>query len=154
MVNDALAESKNIASDLLPLNFKERGLLNGIKEICSKNNQVSNCIINFYSHDIPSKLPLIIEINVYRICQELITNSVKHSNATIINLQLFYRDSKLVIQVEDNGVGFNHLKTRDDGIGLRNIKNRVQLLQGEMVIDSSPGKGCTIIIDFLLNSLA
>ena len=153
MVNDALSESKDIASDLLPLNFKERGLLNGINEICSKNNQIAQCKINFYAHDIPAKLPLIIEINVYRICQELITNSVKHSQATLIDLQLFYRDDKLVIQIEDNGVGFNHIKHRDGGIGLKSIETRVQLLRGEMVIDSSPGNGCTIIIDFSLNKL-
>ena len=153
MVIDALAESKNIASDLLPLNFKERGLLNGIREICEKNNQLSDCIINFYAHDIPPQLPQIMEINVYRICQELITNCVKHARASFVNLQLFFRDGKLVMQVEDDGVGFNHHNPREGGIGLRNIKSRVQLLSGEIAIDSAPGKGCTIIIDFPLNAV-
>jgi len=146
-VIEALDESKSLASGLLPLNMRDKGLVNGINEICDRNNNLQQGLtIQFFSSDIPSGLPAIVEINVYRICQELITNVIKHAKASTANLQLFYRDQSLVIQMEDNGTGINQPGVSGNGLGLKNIRSRVQLLSGEMNIDTGKGKGTTFII--------
>ena len=144
MVSNALTESKNIASNLLPVTIKGRGLVSGLRDICDNNNLVNTQMkINLYAHDIPSGLPQMVEINAFRICQELITNTIRHSGASLADLQLFHRDNMLVIQMVDNGIGFNQSAIKGNGLGIRNIQNRINLLSGEMNIDTSPGKGCT-----------
>ena len=144
MVSNALTESKNIASNLLPVTIKGRGLVSGLRDICENNNLVNGELkINLYTQDMPVDLPQMVEINVFRICQELITNTIKHSKASVADLQLFHRDNMLVIQMVDNGVGFDQLTLKGDGLGIRNIQNRIELLSGEMTIDTSHGKGCT-----------
>ena len=147
MVQKALVESKNIAFNLLPVTISEMGMLNGIREICENNNGANPGLkINFYTTDIPAVLPQMVEINVFRICQEMITNIIKHAGATVASLQIFFRNNTLVIQMEDNGKGFNTLEINKKGLGLKSIETRVKLLAAEINIDSSPGNGTTITI--------
>ena len=153
MVSNALTESKNIASNLLPVTIKGRGLVSGIRDICDNNNLVNKDMkINLYTQDIPLALPQMVEINVFRICQELITNCIKHSKSSLADLQLFHRDEMLVIQMSDNGVGLDPLALKSNGLGIRNIQNRVELLAGEITVDSSPGKGCTFTFHISLQN--
>ena len=90
------------------------------------------------------------QINAYRICQELLNNAVKYSKATKIFLQLFYRDNKMIIQIEDNGIGFDKDKVKRDSLGMNTLKDRVALLRGEIEIDTAPQKGTNIFIELAL----
>lgn len=150
--NDSITESKNIASNLLPYNISGFGLVTAIKNLCYKSNQLKISNVNFYSSDVPRKLPPELEINTYRITQELINNALKHSKAEEIFVQLFYRDNKLVLQVEDNGIGFDHAAAaaQKSSMGLKNISSRILLLSGHLEIDSVPDKGTTIVVEFPL----
>ncbi|MGZ3862884.1 MAG: tetratricopeptide repeat-containing sensor histidine kinase [Bacteroidia bacterium] len=147
LVSSAVYESKNMALNLMPLTLKENGLVESIRHVCAKFNKPDVQEISFNSYNIPDKLEPVVEINTYRICQELLNNAVKYSKAPKIFIQLFCRDSKLIIQVEDNGIGFDKTQVKKDSLGMNTLKERVALLQGEIEIDSAPQKGTNIFIE-------
>ncbi len=85
-------------------------------------------------------------LEIYRIIQELVNNSLKHSHCTTIRLELNSIEDNLNLIYEDNGIGFLQSEITP-GMGLRNIENRVSKLNGDLTIDSSPNKGSTFIIE-------
>ncbi|MFL5752279.1 MAG: tetratricopeptide repeat protein [Bacteroidia bacterium] len=151
---DSIAESKSITSNLLPYNIRDFGLVAAVKNLCYNSNQLNVSKLTFYAQDVPRKLPGDLEISVYRILQELINNALKHANATEIFVQLFYRENRLILQVEDNGSGFvpADASLKANSMGLKNISSRVHLLGGHLEIDSAPGTGTTTVIEFPLNN--
>jgi signal transduction histidine kinase len=93
----------------------------------------------------------VVEINVYRIVQECLNNIKKHSKATEVNVLFHLNLQEAVLIVEDNGQGFNastdSLKaSAPSGLGLLSMRERASLLNGTVDIESSPGKGTTILI--------
>lgn len=147
LVASAVYESKNMALNLMPLTLKENGLVESIRHVCAKFNKPEVQEISFNSYNVPDKLEPVVEINTYRICQELLNNAVKYSKAPKIFIQLFCRDNKLIIQVEDNGIGFDKTQVKKDSLGMNTLKERVALLEGEIEIDSAPQKGTNIFIE-------
>ena len=83
------------------------------------------------------------ELMIYRIIQEQMNNIYKHAQAKTMIIHLKAEDGCLSLSIADNGVGFDTLK-KDNGIGLRNIRSRVEFYSGNMNIISSPGKGCRL----------
>ncbi|MEZ4904418.1 MAG: hypothetical protein R2822_23055 [Spirosomataceae bacterium] len=76
----------------------------------------------------------------------MINNTLKHANASQIQLQLLERDGLLIIGYEDDGQGFE-IKPFSSGFGFENIQNRVQLLKGKMVFDTAPDQGVSVHIE-------
>ena len=85
-------------------------------------------------------------IEIYRIIQELVNNSLKHAHCSKIQLELTQVDDSLSVIYEDDGIGFQKDQS-SKGMGLNNIENRVQRMDGELTIDSAPGKGSTFIVE-------
>lgn len=85
------------------------------------------------------------KVILYRIVQELISNFLKHAQATFLNLKVSYSPTTIYLQMEDNGIGMEAGKR--SGIGLISIKNRLDLLKGTMVMENKPGKGLKIMIE-------
>lgn len=84
---------------------------------------------------------------ILKLVQELISNVLKHAQATRLTVQLTREGSQLSLLVEDNGIGFHPEKAQTSGLGLRSIAMRVENLNGTMSIDSTPGKGTTTIVE-------
>lgn len=82
---------------------------------------------------------------LYRIIQELTTNTIKHAKATEIELQLVDSEKNIILSYNDNGIGFDNIRKKE-GIGLENIKKRTGLLLGSFHIDSFENKGVSVII--------
>src|SRR5690606_13183386 len=95
--------------------------------------------------NVNQKLEEKIEVSIYRICQELINNSVKHSQASQIGLLIQRKSDHLQIIYEDNGVGFDVASTTK-GIGLNSLDSRIELIKGSFTIDSEISKGITAYI--------
>ena len=85
------------------------------------------------------------ELVIFRIIQEALTNVIKHANARMVNIELNYANSALIVTMKDDGIGFNAQKVEESN-GLNNMKNRTDFLQGEFYIDTKPGEGTKIII--------
>lgn len=92
------------------------------------------------------KIPSDIGLEIYRIIQELINNALKHAQCTNIHLELSQVENSLSLIYEDNGIGFDKTDIVP-GMGLKNIENRVNKLNGDLTIDSAAGRGSTFIIE-------
>ena len=82
-----------------------------------------------------------VEVILYRICCELVNNSLKYAQANRINIMLTEFNNKLDFKYDDNGIGFCLEKVENKGMGLTNIKSRVTSLNGSVILESSPLKG-------------
>ncbi|MEO6818885.1 MAG: ATP-binding protein, partial [Ginsengibacter sp.] len=85
-------------------------------------------------------------LNIFRICQECITNVVKHSGATFLKILVYSDDKSYNILIEDNGKGFNTEQKLNDQFGLANMKYRAEELNVNISIQSEEGKGTSILI--------
>lgn len=89
-----------------------------------------------------------VEISIFRTIQELLSNAVKHSGASEVVVQITQHDDTLNIMVEDDGVGFNPDEIHW-GLGYTTIQNRMDEMNGDLTIDSTPGNGTTVILNIL-----
>ena len=112
---------------------------------------LSNAItqVDFQAFAMDSNIPKEVQLTIYRIVQELLSNALRHAKATEILVQCSQNGSTFFITVEDNGKGFdvNYNEDSQKGMGLPNLKSRVDYLQGKMEISSVPGNGTSINIE-------
>jgi signal transduction histidine kinase len=91
-------------------------------------------------------IPRNVQEDIYRIAQEALNNSLKHSNATHVTLRLSQQNGVLVMKIWDDGQGFAMESLRDrKGMGLTSMKERAENLDGELLIDSKPGEGTEVV---------
>ncbi|MFN2260863.1 MAG: sensor histidine kinase, partial [Psychroflexus sp.] len=126
----------------------KNGLGPALKTLAKNISTFSKVEVELNLH-INERLRNNLELNVFRIIQELMANIIKHAKATEASISLTSIDGKnLSIIIEDNGVGFDkHKITKDNSIGLKNISQRIEYLKGKIEIDSRKGRGTTILID-------
>lgn len=87
------------------------------------------------------------DVIIFRMLQEFFSNTVKHSKGTELHVTLTYTKSELKIEAEDNGIGFDIKKIKDNGIGLTNIKKRAEIIGADANLTSIPDKGTYLIIN-------
>ncbi|MGO1245799.1 MAG: sensor histidine kinase, partial [Sphingobacterium sp.] len=114
-----------------------------------QNLQTRDTKIDFYASNLSQLTDRNKQLAVYRIVQELVTNAVKHAGALAIFLQCTVENNLLLIEIEDNGKGFDPTTIRRN-MGLSNIETRVKYLNGKMNIDAFPQKGTSISIECLI----
>jgi PAS domain S-box-containing protein len=150
LLNKAVGEVRNIALNLMPKSISQFGLISSISSLI-KTIENNSKIKIFLSENIGKKrFEQQIEINLYRITQELLNNAIKHSKASKINVQYLLIDDELVFIYEDDGVGFNYNPKKTLGDGLINIKNRVTAMSGFISINSKKGRGTSVSIELNL----
>jgi signal transduction histidine kinase len=146
LIDQAIQETRNISFELAPSILVDFGLPATIDELVKRLSspvmRIHAKIIGFNTRE-----DLLLETTVFRIIQELINNCMKHAQTSLIRVVL-KRGRHIEICVQDNGVGFNyHEQERSaSGSGLRSIKNRISLYNGELIVDSAPGNGTTVKI--------
>ncbi len=92
-------------------------------------------------HGVPEEL----QVTLFKAAQELLANCLKHSGATSIRIHLEFAHQRLLLEVADNGKGFDpHVIRRQEGFGLFSIRTRLRDLGGELEVDSAPGEGCRV----------
>ncbi len=147
LLDNSVEEVRSISHNLSKGILMKFGLSEAVKNLRDTINTAGQLQIKFIEAGPGYSLKPDIEVELFRIIQELITNSIKHSQADEIFVQLISDDEGLRIVVEDNGVGFNIRKLKGKGIGLINMKSRVEKFKGEYHIESSEGNGTTVIIE-------
>lgn len=145
-VDLAIVEMRHIARHLMPETLSKFGLEMAMIDYC-KSLMQQNLEISFQAYDLSKNIPQQIQIMLYRIMQELINNAIKHAEATQILVQCLQDGHNLTIVVEDNGKGFDPMTLENKmGIGLSNVKTRVDYLNASMDIASELGIGTSITI--------
>lgn len=147
-INEAIAEVKRISYHVMPQAIVDFGLDAALKGLCDTIRKFSSLTIDFrYIREFDHKLDFEISIAVFRIAQEGLNNIVKHANATNVDLHVLDKEDELYFILEDNGKGFDEKDPGNNtGSGLRNIRERVMLLNGTVEIHTTPGSGTTLEI--------
>lgn len=146
-LNLAIKDLRQTAFNLVPETLAKLGLDMALNDLCfvMSNSMVQ---IHYSSSSIRSTILSSHQVTIFRIVQELINNALKHSNCSEIVIDCIQNKELFLITVEDNGIGFN---TSDlncfTGLGLKNIKNRVELLNGNLEIKSTISKGTVFNIE-------
>ncbi len=143
---------RNMAYDLRPPGLRKLGLVETIYRFCEDFTQIWGLPVDFQSAGLKNlKLDYGIQINLYRLVQEGLTNIRKHAAASRATLKLTAASPNIILRVADNGRGFD-LQARaaaagqEKRMGLRSMQERVTLLNGEMKLQSKPGQGTKISI--------
>ena len=146
LIDRSYNELRQISHTMMPAMLAKVGLAQTIQELIYNLKQPGKLDFNFYADEENERYSEQIEINVYRIAQELLNNILKYSKASEVSLQLNKESDELSLMVEDNGEGFdvNNLY-QSKGNGWANIQSRLNLLDGTIEIDSKPGKKGTVV---------
>jgi len=146
-IDNLLRRMREISFDLMPQTLTRKGLTAAIAEFIEYCSRSTNLAIHFQQE--PIRFTQLQAINLYRIIQEIIHNTIKHANATELHISLRKEKNNVVLSTQDNGVGFHHESRWDEakGQGLRNLLNRSEIIGGKMYIESKKGKGTTFTFE-------
>ncbi len=147
-LSSSIKNLRNISHDLSGKFLQDNDFDTLIHQLISRAFETTKTKIeiSIFPKEKINLLPKHYKLNMYRIIQEAIQNIIKHANATYVSISLLYSNVEVNILIEDNGVGFN-IKNKPKGIGLQNIKERLQSIDGSLYIDSKLQKGTTLNIN-------
>ena len=156
-ITKSLKELRRVVVGLRPPALDELGLTHSLRQSLEELKDDSlEC--KFSVEGTPVRLPSTMEIAVYRMCQETLSNIRKHSQASKVNLFVQFKEDKLTVEIRDNGKGFDLYQTLNSAIsaghmGLLGMKQRAEMLGGNISIKTSEGAGTTVIFSLPINPL-
>ena len=148
LIEQAVDETRDISFELAPSILTDFGLATTLNEMVKRLN-TGNLKISTKISGLTDRIELGKELSIFRIIQELVNNVIKHAKATQLKIELIKKNKDLIINVSDNGKGFDVVNNQTtSGSGLHSIKNRLDLLNGTMTINSTEGAGSIVNIIF------
>jgi signal transduction histidine kinase len=153
LVNEAISTIKEVSNNLSPHVLSNFGLSSAISAFSAKINQTKALEIYFKSNMEGQRLENDKEVVIYRAACELINNSILHSGASHIDIELHKHEKFVTLQFSDNGRGFDTSKLeREDnkGMGISNIETRVKSIDGVFILESTQGKGTSALIKIIV----
>lgn len=141
-IDSIITKLREISNNLMPNTLIRKGLQKAITEFSEHAQQASGLQVKFVCEQ-PLTLNQHKEINIYRIIQEILHNTIKHAGASILIIKMVIEENRLLLMTADNGKGFDYFsKLRDNpGLGLRNLQSRAEVMGAELTCQSEPGKG-------------
>lgn len=149
LLTQAHQEVRTISHNLMPSVLEKSTLSAAVAGMCEELANAKGIHFVFQLYGEEKRLPMPAQTHIYRCMQELMQNVVKHADAKNVLLEMVYTPHLLSMTFEDDGKGWNKLQT-NKGIGLENIRNRIQLLKGEIEIDTQINKGTSFYINIPL----
>ncbi|MDP4085850.1 MAG: histidine kinase [Bacillota bacterium] len=147
MVRSALYEVRRIIYDLRPMALDDLGLIPTLRKYLQTIEEYHHkAKIEFMSIGPEERLPAKYEVALFRLIQESVQNALKHSQASVITVRIEMTKQAINVLINDNGVGFDTGKKYPDSFGILGMKERVELLHGEIAIDSGVRKGTKVFI--------
>jgi signal transduction histidine kinase len=152
LLDNSLKRIREISFDLMPASLLRKGLLSGIKEYISFVNRSTPIEIALVGEVSPT-LPDWKLIHIYRMIQEMIQNAIKHSAATEMLIVFEQQDELSVLKLSDNGKGFDFetASQNSTGLGLRSLRNRAELINGKLFVQSAEGQGISYVLEIPMN---
>jgi len=144
MLDDSIGELRRVAHHMMPESLSRYGLKPAISDFC---NSIPVAKFTYYGDE--TRVDAKLEVMIYRIIHELVNNALKHSGASDILVQIVQDSDSISLIVQDNGCGFD-ISAESKGMGLQNIRSRVESYKGVMLIDSRKGEGTEINVEFNL----
>ena len=151
LIEEAYQKVRTIAHTKNAGVIANQGLLPAVRNIAKKMNIPGKLAVEVIPFGLEERIENTLEVTIFRMIQEILTNAIKHANATEIAIHLTQHDDSLNIIVEDNGDGFNPKKIdKKEGMGLNNIERKVEQMGGVFTIDTTEKRGTSILIDIPL----
>lgn len=151
MLDSSIKEMRRVAHNMMPEILVKYGLDAALKEFCTEIDRSGVVHVNYQSVGMhQAEIAQTTSVAIYRIVQELLNNIIKHANAKNVLVQLHQsaQEKLLAVTVEDDGNGFDaNLLKQSGGMGWPNIQNRVEFLKGRIDLQSSAGKGTSVMIE-------
>ena len=146
LVNESCNEVRQVSHNMMPNALLLKGLVKAVQEFIGQINQ-RNVKINLTAEGLSESLPSHIETVLYRVIQESVNNVIKHAKASKLDISIIQSTDGIDVLIEDNGIGFNIAQTsQNEGIGLSNIKSRIQYLEGTVEWNTSENNGTLVAI--------
>ena len=149
IVQQSLQDVRRISRELRPEALDELGLVNALIALCSRVAEQSGMRIHRRIEGRAPELAPEVELAIYRIAQEALTNAMRHSNATDVTVSLGQEKRALVLKVADNGQGLPQQVIQ--GGGLTGMRERAMLIGAELTIESAAGAGVDVTLCLPLN---
>jgi PAS domain S-box-containing protein len=139
------SQVQTLSHQLHPSQLQHLGLVAAARSLCREVSQASNIQIDFSHSDVSSPIPEDVSICLYRVLQESLGNMVKHSGTQEAQVTLTGRPDEIHLDVCDSGVGFDPQEQRETfGLGLISMRERLNLVGGELLVESQPSGGTQI----------
>jgi signal transduction histidine kinase len=147
LVVRTLQDVRKLAVQLRPKALDDFGLVAALERLVQTFADGTGISVDLETQLHDERLPEELETTFYRTVQEALTNIVKHAEAQHVSVLLVRRESSVTLVVEDDGQGFDPSATREDGLGLLGMRERVELHDGKLTIEASPQRGTTLVVE-------
>jgi signal transduction histidine kinase len=150
LVVATLQDVRRLAVQLRPKALDDFGLAPALERLVQTFSESSGISVDLEARLGEGRLPTEVETTLYRIVQEALTNVVKHAEATKVSILLVRRDTSATVVIEDDGVGFDPAGVSEGSLGLEGMRERADLHEGRLTVETSPGAGTTIAVEVSL----
>jgi signal transduction histidine kinase len=147
LVVATLQDVRRLAVQLRPKALDDFGLVPALERLVQTFTEATEIDLQLEASLGAERLPREVETTLYRIVQEALTNIVKHARARNVSILLVRRDGTATAVIEDDGRGFDPDAAGGDGLGLLGMRERVELLDGRLKVESSPSAGTTLVVE-------
>jgi signal transduction histidine kinase len=146
---DGLVETRRALADLRSSELESFGLNQAIRNMANSAAQRGGFNIKFSMDKDLDMLPEDITHCLYRTAQESLENILRHANASTVSISLVSEENKVNLVIKDNGTGFQESDIQKEHFGIRGMRERVEMLGGELTIDSDPGSGTNVLVELV-----
>ena len=143
LVEKTLNDLRKLIYELRPEVLDQLGLVAALRSYVRTHLQTENIKTKLHFHKLQDRINPEVEVTLFRIIQESITNIIRHSRATMVDINVMVDDLTAIAMIKDNGVGFDVKKALADpeSLGLRGVQERVAVFEGQLIIESKAGHG-------------
>ena len=147
LVVGTLQDVRRLAVQLRPKALDDFGLVAAVEHLVQTFSEATSIRVDFEAPLADERLPAEVETTLYRIVQEALTNIVKHAEASRVSILLVRSSGSATVVIEDDGQGFKPAEVRDGGLGIIGMRERVELHEGRLTVESAPGSGTTLVAE-------
>jgi signal transduction histidine kinase len=146
LVDESCKEVRSVSHNMMPNALLKNSLASAIREFIDKLDH-KKLKVHLYTAGLDDRLDINVETVLYRVIQECVNNVIKHAAANTLDISIIREANEITATIEDNGKGFDTSdREKFEGMGLRNIRTRLEYLKGSVDFDSSPGRGTLVAL--------
>jgi PAS domain S-box-containing protein len=152
LVNEAINQTRELARGLLPIQSGSKGLMSALRHLASEVEELFDVACRFKVDQDVLIRDSDLATHLYRIAQEAVTNAIKHGQSRRIDISLSHSRDKFLLRIQDDGLGFSESFENKEGMGIRTMNYRANMIGASLDIQKHPGGGTVVICTLPMNS--